>query len=950
MTMRFKLLTNRLIGTLVKTVAGYVSKPQRNRLSITGALGLLLLMVAGVQNAAAQTFDPSLLEDLRRKSMSGTPRTITSPVDRGREMTLSEQARQELILRQKKRYQKPSRLEEDYRNRVDQEELSQFGYSLFENLPYEREVITGTVSDNYILGVGDELVITFQGSKTETLVIKVDREGRVTLPEIRPITVVGRTLGDFKKTLSEQVAETLIGTEAYVSLSSFRMISVIVAGEVFDPGIVRTTSLSSALEVLMMAGGVKKSGSLRNIKILRGNDVFKVDLYDLLLGHGAGSVPLLDGDRIVVPVVGPTVAVTGDVVRPGIYELKNPAGISVDNALKLAGGTIRPTGYSFSHVRLDAEGKQAFSKVSSKDLLKGSEALIATMRENSQTGKIELVGHVKIPGVRSLATASTIRELVGRVENLDDDPYMLFGVIERVDGKTRNRKLIEFSPEKIFFGGQDIPLQDQDRIVFFGRDDIAYLTSQEVREVIMSGEYLVKKTLDNRTLNKNYCAPLDNLARIIKDTQSERFATAVRAVFVRKETEEERIRDREELAGEDLDKLREDMERRALLSRQQKEASFSPRPANVEVDTEDGEASRKMQLTFCPAIYSEVEYLLPFTLEYVVSVDGAVRQPGVYPITPETSVASLLSVSGGTSHDANLARIEVANFENGGGAAHRIMNWEYVDAMSASLENVTLNPGGSVRIGSVHTNFEPGAVLLSGEFKQPGVYTIRKGEKLSELILRAGGFTEQAYPYGAIFTRKRVKELQEAELRRTAERLRSAMVSASVKKSVEADSLMAARQLTEQVASTEMMGRVVIEADPVKLALDPAKDIVLEAGDALFVPKRPNFIVAIGDVLNPGALQFVPGKTVKEYLEEVGGFSRSADEDRVFVVYPNGVARPVQLSSWGGDRNLSLPPGSAVVVPTDLSPYDSLTLIKEIGSIVQSLAVSAASLAVIFTN
>jgi len=241
-------------------------------------------------------------------------------------------------------------------------------------------------------------------------------------------------------------------------------------------------------------------------------------------------------------------------------------------------------------------------------------------------------------------------------------------------------------------------------------------------------------------------------------------------------------------------------------------------------------------------------------------------------------------------------------------------------------------------------------VLLSGEFIQPGVYTIRKGEKLSSLIRRAGGITAQAYPYGAIFTRNRVKEIQQQEMRQTAQRLQSAMVSASVKKNVDAQGALALQRMVNAMAEQDFLGRVVIESDPVVLSLDPNKDIVLEAGDSLFMPKRPNFIVTVGDVLNPSALQFVPGKGVKSYLDEVGGFTRAADEDRGFVVYPNGVARPISLSSWGGDRNLSIPPGSAIVVPTDLSPYDSLTLVREIGDIFRNLAVSAASIAILVRN
>ncbi|MBT5767573.1 MAG: hypothetical protein HOI58_12060, partial [Kordiimonadaceae bacterium] len=444
-----------------------------------------------------------------------------------------------------------------------------------------------------------------------------------------------------------------------------------------------------------------------------------------------------------------------------------------------------------------------------------------------------------------------------------------------------------------------------------------------------------------------YCAPVKRLARIISDTQSDRFASAVRAVFVRRESTREQQKDRQiMLDQEELNDL--------ALQRSQMIASSQIVPKQMALtelnEEEDKGEDKEDNYDFCPAIYQDVNNLLSFTLEHIVSVDGAVRLPGVFPITQNTSVNLLFSVSGGTSNDANMGRIEITSYKEEATDGNLVMNWEYIDSSISDLSEIRVNPGGGVRVSSVYTNFEPGAVLLSGEFVQPGVYTIRKGEKVSSLIARAGGLTDQSYPYGAIFTRDRVKQIQRQEMRKTAQRLQSAMVSASVKKNVETGAAIALQNMVNRMAEQEFIGRVVIEADPVVLTLDPEKDIVLEPGDSLFMPKRPNFIVTVGDVLNPSALQFVPGKGVQSYLDEVGGFTRAADEDRVFVVYPNGVAKPITLSSWGGDKNLSIPPGSAIVVPTDLSPYDSLTLVSAIGDIFRNLAVSAASIAVLVRN
>jgi len=909
------------------------------------------------QTGSAQSLDSGLTDLLKQQSgLGGGTRKINSPLDSAitgneslQQFQINEAKRAEL----RELYGIPSAIEEDYQARLSSD-IRQFGYDIFQNPITSSASVTGAVPDNYILGVGDELVVTLQGSRSEIITISIDREGRLILPDLKPITAAGISLGQLKKILKDEVSASLIGTEVYVSLSTLRMISVVVVGEVNKPGVVRANSMSSPLEILMRADGVRKTGSLREIVLHQGDKKTKIDLYDLILGRTVMPVKLSDGDRIHVPTIGATIAIDGAVLRPGIYELANSeSGISNQNALRLAGNTIRPTGYAFSQIHLDENGGQYFENMNPKGRLKNGEALIATLQQNTQTGKVELVGHVRAPGLRSLITTPTLRSLVGSPDNLEQSPYMLFGVIARVDQNTRSRQFIPFSPKKIFDMSEDIKLQDQDQVIFLGMNDVNFLASQDIRQVIISREYLVPEKLEiqgQQQENPEFCQPLFQLARVVSDTQSERFGTAIRALFTASKSAKEQQEEARADSTEDIDDIQDDLLRRRLLAERANQSSGSivvREPSVADSAQLDEMDDMDKENPACPNIYKDLPTLLSYTLEYVASVDGAVRQPGVYPVTENAEVSDLVAIAGGQSNDANMSRIEVINYNKTDSSGRVVANWDYIDARTTDLSSVKISPGGGIRMNSLFSNFESGAVLLTGEFRQPGIYTIRKGEKLSELIRRAGGLTTQSYPYGAIFTRERVKELQRQELRQTAQRLQSALVSASVKKNIEADSLGAVRVLTQQIANSEVIGRVVIEADPLKLGLDPAKDIVLEPGDAVHIPKRPNFIIAIGDVLNPGALQFVPGKSVSNYLKEVGGFSRSADEDRVFVVFPNGVAKPVELSSWSGDNDLNIPPGSAIVVPTDLSPFDTLTLVKEIGQIFSSLAVSAASIAVV---
>ncbi len=903
-------------------------------------------------HAFAQDFDPEILNQLRQRSGNTGQQSISvqSPLDQLRERQYIEQLNTQLEARKDEGF---SRIEQDYNRRLgylkdDKASLNQFGYDIFNRLPLQQQVLNGSVPSSYILGAGDELIVNLKGSDEESYTVKIDREGRLLVPSLSPVNASGLSFGELEDILKKQVSDSLIGTEVFLSVATLRQISVLVAGEVSNPSLISTTSLASPIEVILQVGGIKKTGSLRNITILRGDEKIKVDLYDIIGGEFANIVNLRDGDRILVPTLRATIAIDGNLVRPGIYEL--PDGeirMSSADALKLAGGPIRQFGNSFTHMDYDQSGRLNYSKLDIEGTIDSGEIIIVNLLENSQIGRVTLSGHVNTSGVRSLAAFNNVRDLIGSVKNLTENPYLLFGVIERTDPMTQTRQLIAFSPQKVLYGEENISLIDEDKVFIYSRKDIEFLRSDIIRQAIFTSEYLEEEYLPDGDLNPLYCAPVKRLARIISDTQSDRFASAVRAVFVRRESTREQQKDRQiMLDQEELNDL--------ALQRSQMIASSQIVPKQMALtelnEEEDKGEDKEDNYDFCPAIYQDVNNLLSFTLEHIVSVDGAVRLPGVFPITQNTSVNLLFSVSGGTSNDANMGRIEITSYKEEATDGNLVMNWEYIDSSISDLSEIRVNPGGGVRVSSVYTNFEPGAVLLSGEFVQPGVYTIRKGEKVSSLIARAGGLTDQSYPYGAIFTRDRVKQIQRQEMRKTAQRLQSAMVSASVKKNVETGAAIALQNMVNRMAEQEFIGRVVIEADPVVLTLDPEKDIVLEPGDSLFMPKRPNFIVTVGDVLNPSALQFVPGKGVQSYLDEVGGFTRAADEDRVFVVYPNGVAKPITLSSWGGDKNLSIPPGSAIVVPTDLSPYDSLTLVSAIGDIFRNLAVSAASIAVLVRN
>jgi hypothetical protein len=158
--------------------------------------------------------------------------------------------------------------------------------------------------------------------------------------------------------------------------------------------------------------------------------------------------------------------------------------------------------------------------------------------------------------------------------------------------------------------------------------------------------------------------------------------------------------------------------------------------------------------------------------------------------------------------------------------------------------------------------------------------------------------------------------------------------------------LQSVNTLVENLKKAPALGRMVIEADPATLTAQPDRDILLESGDRLFMPKRPSYVLVSGDVLNPGAQTFRPDASAEDYIHAAGGLQHSADDDRVFLVLPNGEARPLSLSFWNYQQQ-PVPPGSTIIVPSDPAPFSFLTAAQNLGGLFSQMAVTAASLAVI---
>ena len=912
---------------------------------VFGRFASVMAVAACLNGAAsvAQGIDPRVLQQVQaggnageavdRARTGGEAAASGAGIDRAARIDTREE--QELRRAEARvglsRLYRPSPIEREFRERLADPTLKQFGYDLFQSASASTGSLNGSVGDDFVVGIGDDVVVQFQGATNDSKTVRVSRDGRLVVGALPPIQAAGRSLSAIRRDLEMATRRTLLGTEVFVSLGSVRAATVFVGGEVDRPGQYNVTALSDVSAALAQAGGVRRSGSLRNVRIVRGGSSFTVDLYGLL---GIGTPPpvrLRDGDRIIVPVIGDTVAVGGSVSRPGIYEIRR--GSSLGNALDYAGGALRPRGNQIAISRINADGSEQYIRAATlaTALVPGDAIQLTGGSAGGSTGRVVLRGYVSNPGARALVSAPTVRDLLGGVTDLRADTYLPLAILIRRDPTTAARV---FEPVNLLTALNNRPglaLRSDDRLYVFSRSDVDFLNRTPVRRVVLG---------QRNTLTE--CASLDRLEALVRDGQTMRFTVVTRSAFIVERggqselaatggslSTASRAGDAAFRTGDDVAGLQQRDE--ALITSQLDDPTLASRE------------QQRLAADRCPTVFEEEPELLAVLIENAVAVGGAVRRPGAYPVAGSVSAADLAAVSEGVLTAASEMTLDVSRADGSVVTQQRIATVGYPTALASTM----VRAGDDLRFNAAQPQFEAGGVLLSGEFNRPGLYSIRKGETLGELTARAGGLSPLAYPYGAIFTRRSVKELQQEGLRRTSRELTNSMLAVSARKSGTGDTLLAAQKLIVELATVEAPGRVVVEADPRVLAMRSDLDTVLESGDAIVMPKRPNFVLALGDVANPGALQFVPEKPVGTYLREAGGALSTADNGRTFVVLPNGTAQPVGGRGWGSNGNIVVPPGSTIIVPKNIDPLYKLDVAQNIATIIASLLTSVATVAIL---
>ncbi len=931
------------------------------------------------------------IEDARNKLKEDEPPDTQTEDDNGTD---------EDDLREQGTSARVSVIEEQYREGYSStlsSNLSQFGYDIFNSASIQ-ETSLAIPDPNYVLGTGDQLSIRLWGSGMDAqFSTTVEREGTINVPQIGIMHVAGVKYGDIESVIKKEAEKYIQGINISVILTKLRSIEIFVIGSVRNPGLHVVPAFSTIFDGLLRAGGVKKTGSLRKITLNRANETEKTfDIYDLLLkGNTDADAILANKDVIFVPGIGKTAAIAGGVVNEGIFEVTREK--NIQDLVKMAGGVLPQASGSRIYLRR-FENNQDFiihdiNTASMKEWanypIKNGD-LVEVKFSLSQLPKVvRLQGHVWLPDVFKYKVGMKLSDVLTSPALLMPDAVTEFALIHRYDMKTTRNVPMQFPLSKVFTKEFNAPLQPYDRIHILSRENVGIQEKFSIIGAVWKpGEYDYKnglKLIDALALagGVKSDARKDRIEIARKVRTDAKFETEYLSVDLEKDADF-KLQAHDRILVPKLedyfvrleghvwypDKIRYHAGMKLsdiLISKK------LPRPEDLLkpdvlmdfglIERYDAKSTRTTTLRFpLDEVFTE-KYdtaLHPFDVVKILSrkdmgieekfrVNGAVWNPGEFEFQPGLRLKDALALAGGLKFGARTQKIEVARLFI---KQDRVMT-EYLLLDSEKDKDFLLQSSDAILVPLVKNASRIAQVSVSGEVAYPGTYSIRQGERISELIQRAGGFSEYAYFYGAKYTSEAARIIQQKSIDQMIEKLRMSLSQAAVtqsQKAVSEEDIEAAmateetsKDLLRQLSSIKAEGRISIKMADMASFKDSLFDFRVKDGDALHIPPKPSFVSVVGSVYSPGSFLYEPNKTLNYYLEKSGGASKTADTKYMYLLKANGeILSMTQHNGFFSKFGKTvLMPGDTVVVPENLERVPYLRLVKDIADIAFKIATTA---------
>ena len=345
--------------------------------------------------------------------------------------------------------------------------------------------------------------------------------------------------------------------------------------------------------------------------------------------------------------------------------------------------------------------------------------------------------------------------------------------------------------------------------------------------------------------------------------------------------------------------------------------------------------------------------------EQVVDIDGQVKAPGRYPLEPTMHISDLIRAGGSLEDSAYRGQAELTRYQvvDGDKRQTDLITINLADIRRGDKRaDLVLMPYDTLVIKPIPMWMQPGVIEVAGEVRFPGKYPIHQGETLHSVLQRAGGFTQVAFPEGAVYIREELKEREKAQLEMLASRLQNDLAALSLKavassatvangagSSAASQGLLIGQQLLNQLRHAKPVGRLVINVQSVLAqSTGSPDDVLVKDGDKLLIPKKTQEITILGEVQSPTSHVYVPGLTRNDYIARSGGTTQNADKKRIYVVRANGDVVSGSRSGWfRRTQTVEMHPGDTIVVPLDTERVPGLLYWQAITTIIYNLAIGA---------
>ncbi|MEA3353049.1 MAG: SLBB domain-containing protein [Campylobacterota bacterium] len=609
------------------------------------------------------------------------------------------------------------------------------------------------------------------------------------------------------------------------------------------------------------------------------------------------------------------VIVTGNVEVPGIYNLSSFS--SIKDALLVANGVLEIG--SYRDISVIRSGK----KIHNFDLYKllhdpinGSDILLRDsdiVSVNFSKKTIVLDGKVKYPAIYELKDNESFKDLMKYSGGFGFDATKKSIRVTRYD-EEKNLKTFILDKNSFF----SLKPQEGDKIEVFNNIEL-----KEKEYIYVHGKVLnegTKYTYYKGMTLKELFESVTFRSEIVEDTNDT-------TESISDEPNNNKIK--REALFVDKKKIK------VVRNNDDKKRSFI-----VSLDDK-----------FILKAFDSVEFFNYFdtNINKTATVKGEVYKEGEIYIDDDMTINKFLALSGGLKKTAYDKEFELVRFElKNGKREFEIKKLNLKEALSS---NFKIKDGDVITIFKIPSWDDGYEVTIKGEVKFPGRYTIKKGDKLYDLISRAGGYTKDAFLEGALFTRESIKENENRRLKESMYKIKRQLAFSSAngrEAGVEDKSLNDLTGLIEllnkQVSEYEALGRLTVELNN---DLDSFKvsnyNIRLEDRDTLIIPHINDTVAVYGEVTNPNSFIYNKELTSSDYLQKAGGVTQRADENSIYVVLANGEAKKLD-GGYLFSYSQSVPKGSAIIVPMRVNEVSNLLLWKDISQVLYQLAITAASL------